>query len=150
MTSFILFTYLSYWFTSPFLTRAASDDLKMFQDLSSFRRVNKAVSESCLLVLQRHTWYVPVALFNKDLEDESGNLLAKQIKKPDLPDITPEANPPLLPFEDRPHIPACRKLERHPSVCQHGESHHQSHTYQRLLIESIGTGHLLQQRDHQI
>ena len=71
MSSFILFTYLSYWFTSPSLTRAASNDLKMFQNLSSFRRVNKAVSESCLLVLQRHTWYltedlVPVALFNKD------------------------------------------------------------------------------------
>ena len=84
MSSFILFTYLSYWFTSPSLTRAASNDLRMFQDLSSFRRVNKAVSESCLLVLQQHTWYlteglVPVALFNKDLEDESGNLLAKQI-----------------------------------------------------------------------
>ena len=71
MSSFILFTYLSYWFTSPSLARAASNDLKMYQDLSSFRRVNKAVSESCLLVLQRHTWYltedlVPVALFNKD------------------------------------------------------------------------------------
>ena len=108
-SSFILFTYLSYWFTSPSLKRAASNDLKMFQDLSSFRRVNKAVSESCLIVLQRHTWYltedlVPVALLNKDLEDASGNLLAKQIgglppstvqiKKPDLPDITPEAKLP--------------------------------------------------------
>ena len=109
MSYFILFNYLSYWFTSPSLTRAASNDLKIFQDLSSFRRVNKAVSESCLLVLQRHIWYlaedfVHVALFNKDLEDESGNLLAKQIgrlppstvqiKKPDLPDITPEAKLP--------------------------------------------------------
>ena len=107
MSSFILFTYLSYWFTSPSLTRAASKS--SLQDLSSFRRVNKAVSESCILVLQRHTWYltedlVPVALFNEDLEDESGNLLAKQIgglppstlqiKKPDLPDITPEARLP--------------------------------------------------------
>ena len=99
MSSFIMFTYLSYLFTSPSLTRAASNDLKMFQDLSSFKRVNKAVSESCLLVLQRHTWYltedlVPVALFNID------------------------------------HTFLLAENWRHPLVCQHGESHHQSHTYQ--------------------
>ena len=34
MSSFILFAYLSYWFTSPSLTRAASNDLKMFQQSS--------------------------------------------------------------------------------------------------------------------
>ena len=109
MSSFILYSYLFYWFTSPSLTRAASNDLKMFQSLSSFKRVNKAVSESCLRVLQRHTWYlsedsIPFALFNPDLDEETGNLLAQQIgelppspvqiKKPKLPTITPDAELP--------------------------------------------------------
>ena len=106
MSSFILFAYLSYWFNSPSLTRAASIDLKMFQDLSTSRRVNRGVSDAYIPVLQRHTWYItedsiPIALFNPDLDSEAADLLAEkigelpptpvQIRKPVLPQITPSS-----------------------------------------------------------
>ena len=46
MSSFILHFYIRYWFTSPSLTGAASNDLKMYQDLTTFKRVSKAVSDA--------------------------------------------------------------------------------------------------------
>ena len=67
------------------------------------------VSEACLVVLQRHTWYliedsISIALFNPDLETEACNELEKkigglppssvEIKKPTLPVITPSSTLP--------------------------------------------------------
>ena len=100
MSSSILHCYLRYWYTSPSLTRAASTDLKMFQNLVSFRRCNKAVSEACLGVLQRHTWYliednISIALFNPDLETEACNELEMQING--LPPSSVEIMKPTLP-----------------------------------------------------
>ena len=82
MSSFTLHCYIRYWFTSPSLTGAASNDLKMY--LTTFKRVSKAVSDACLPVLQRHTWYlteecIPIALCNLTLESETCNQLAKGI-----------------------------------------------------------------------
>ena len=67
----------------PHQARAASIDLKMFQDVSTFRIVNRGVSDACIPVLQRHTWYItkdsiPIALFNPDLDSEAADLLAVQ------------------------------------------------------------------------
>ena len=72
------------WFTSPSLTGAASNDLKMYLDLTTFKKVSKAVSDACLPVLQRHTWYlteecIPIALCNPALETETCNQLAREI-----------------------------------------------------------------------
>ena len=103
MASFILYVYIKYWFRSPSLSRAATDDLQMFQDLTTFKRVDKTVSAAALKVLRRHTWYltedsIPIALFNEDLDEEEQNDLAKtigelpstelEIRKPTLPTIT--------------------------------------------------------------
>ena len=84
MSSFILHCYIRYWFTSPSLTGAASNDLKMYQDLTTFKRVSKAVSDACLPVLQRHTWYlteeyIPISLCNPALETETCNQLDRKI-----------------------------------------------------------------------
>ena len=94
---------------SPSLTGTASNDLKMYQDLNSFKRVSKAVSDACLPVLQRHTWYlteecIPIALCNPALETETCNQLARdigglpptsiQIRKPTLPSITSSSTLP--------------------------------------------------------
>ena len=109
MSSFILHCYIGYWFTSPSLTGAASNDLKMYQDHTTFKRVSKAVSDACLPVLQRHTWYlteecIPIALCNPALETETCNQLAKeigglpptsiQIRKPTLSSITSSSTLP--------------------------------------------------------
>ena len=109
MSSFTLHCYIRYWFTSSSLTGAASNDLKMYQDLTSFERVSKAVSDACLPVLQRHTWYlteecIPIALCNPALETETCNQLAReigglpptsiQIRKPTLPSITSSSTLP--------------------------------------------------------
>ena len=90
MSSFILHCYIRYWFTSPSLTGAAS---KMYQDLTTFKRVSKAVSDACLPVLQKHTWYlteecIPIALSNPALEIGGLPPTSIQIRKPTLPSIT--------------------------------------------------------------
>ena len=69
MSSFILFVYIRYWFSSPSLTRAATNDLKMYKNLSSFKRIDKKVLKAALVVLLRHTWYITencisISLFN--------------------------------------------------------------------------------------
>ena len=72
------------------LTGAAS---KMYQDLTTFKRVSKAVSDACLPVLQKHTWYlteecIPIALSNPALEIGGLPPTSIQIRKPTLPSIT--------------------------------------------------------------
>ena len=109
MSSFILHCYIRYWFTSPSLIGAASNDLKIHQDRTTFKRVSKAVSDACLPVLQKHTWYlieecIPIALCNPALETETCNQLAReigglpptsiQIRKPILFSITPSSTLP--------------------------------------------------------
>ena len=109
MSSFILHCYIRYWFTSPSLTGAASNDLKMYQDLTTFKRVSNDVSDACLPLLQVHTWYlteecIPIALCNPALETETCNQLAReirglpptsiQIRKTTLPSITSSSTLP--------------------------------------------------------
>ena len=57
MSFFILSVYIRYWFFSPSLTRAATNDLKMYRDLSTSKIVDKTVSKAALVLL-RHTWYL--------------------------------------------------------------------------------------------
>ena len=93
-----------YWFSSPSLTRAVTNDLKMYKDLSTFKRVDKTVSKAALVIFLRHTWYlteycISLSIFNIDLEVEDCNKFSKKIgrlpsshlyiKKPFLPPITP-------------------------------------------------------------
>ena len=75
MASFILFVYIKFWFSSPSLTRAATNDIQLYKQITTFKRVDKNVSAAALVVLQRHTWYltedcISIALFDPDLEDE--------------------------------------------------------------------------------
>ena len=111
MSSFILHCYIRYWFTSSSLTGAASNDLKMYQDLTSFKRVSKAVSDACIPVLQRHTWSAmgmhtvhPNCSLQSCPGDRTCNQLARdilglpptsiQIRKPTLPSITSSSTLP--------------------------------------------------------
>ena len=75
----------------------------MYQDLTSFTRVSKAVSDAYLPVLQRHTWYlteecIPNALCNpaNQLAREIGGLppTSIQIRKHTLPSITSSSTLP--------------------------------------------------------
>ena len=100
MTSFILFVYIKFWFSSPSLTRAATNDSQLYKQITTFKRVDKNVSAAALVVLQRHTWYltedcISIALFNPDLEDEETNKLAQKIGE--LPTTQLEIRKPTLP-----------------------------------------------------
>ena len=53
-TSFILYVYIKYWFQSPSFTTEVSNDLQMFNDLTTF----KSVSMAALTTLIRPTWYL--------------------------------------------------------------------------------------------
>ena len=82
MASFILFVYIKFWFSSPSLTRAATYDIQLYKQITTFKRVDKNVSAAALVALQRHTWYltedcISIALFNPDLEDEEKNKLTQ-------------------------------------------------------------------------
>lgn len=82
MASFILFVYIKFWISSPSLTRAATNDIQLYKQITTFKRVDKNVSAAALVALQRHTWYltedcISIALFNPDLEDEEKNKLAQ-------------------------------------------------------------------------
>ena len=84
MSSFIFSVYIRYWFSSPSLTRDATNDLKMYKELSTFKRVDKTVSKAALVVLLRLTWYltedwISISLFNTDREVKECNKLAKKI-----------------------------------------------------------------------
>ena len=99
MASSIPYVYIKYWFQSLSLSTAASNDLQMFNDLSTFKRVEKTVSMAALTTLLRHTWYltedcISLALFNADLNDDDKNQLAKNIGE--LPSIQLEIRKPTL------------------------------------------------------
>ena len=99
MASFILFVYIKFWFSSPSLTRAATNDMKLYKHITTFKRVDKNVSAAALVVLQRHAWYltedcISIALFNPDLEDEEKNKLAHKIGE--LPTTQLEIRKPTL------------------------------------------------------
>ena len=89
MASFILFVYIKFWFSSPSLTRAATNDIQLYKQITTFKRVDKNVSGAALVVLQRHTWYLT------DLEDEEKNKLAQKIGE--LPTTQLEIRKPTLP-----------------------------------------------------
>ena len=63
MASFILFVYIKFWFSSPSLTRAATNDIQLYKQIKTFKRVDKNVSAAALVVLQRHTWYLTGTAF---------------------------------------------------------------------------------------
>ena len=109
MASFILFVYIKFWLSSPSLTRAATNDIQLYKQITTFKRVDKNVSGAALVVLQRHTWYltedcISIALFNPDLEDEEKNKLAQkigalpttqlEIRKPPLPTVSARSKIP--------------------------------------------------------
>ena len=75
MASFILYVYIKYWFQSSSLSTAASSDLQILNDLSTFKRVDKIVSMAALTTLIHLTWYqaegcIPITLFNADMNDD--------------------------------------------------------------------------------
>ena len=107
MSLFIIFPYLQYWFTTPSLTSAASNDLLLYKSLLKFSKVDKAVSTAAADKLQRHTWYlteenIPFALFDTSLPSSLRDDLAAAIsilppgtippRKPTLPELTAESN----------------------------------------------------------
>ena len=100
MASFILFVYIKFWFSYTSLTRAATNDIQLYKQITTFKRVDKNVSGAALVVLQRHTWYltedcISIALFNPDLEDDEKNKLARKIGE--LPTTQLEIRKPTLP-----------------------------------------------------
>ncbi len=51
MTSFILYVYIKYWLRSPSISTAANDDLQMFRDLKTFKKIDKIRRQSLLFSL---------------------------------------------------------------------------------------------------
>ena len=103
MALFVIFAYLQYWFTSPSLRSAASNDLLLYKSLLKFAKVDKTVSTKAATTLKRHTWYlteenIPFALFDESLPAAQRDELATAIsllapvevpsRKPTLPQLT--------------------------------------------------------------
>ena len=103
MSLFIIFVYIHYWFTSPSLTTAASNDLQLFHDLEKFSKVDKKVAGVGISKLQRHTWYlteenIVFALFDESLPTTTRDELTASLstlspgdvapKKPSLPKLS--------------------------------------------------------------
>ena len=103
MSSFIIFVYTRYWFTSSSLCNAASNDLILFKEISTFKRLDKSIYLSATAALLRHTWYlteenITLALFSTEIQEDCRNQLAirigkqpfaeVEIRKPTLPVIT--------------------------------------------------------------
>ena len=57
-TSFILYVYIKYWFQSPSFTTEVSNDLQMFNDLTTFKKVDNTVSIAALTTLICLAWYL--------------------------------------------------------------------------------------------
>ena len=99
MSSFIIFVYTRYWFTSPSLCNAASNDLSLFKEITTFKRVDNKIYSSATTTLLRHTWYlteenISLALFSTDIHEDGRNQLAMKIGK--LPFAEVEMRKPTL------------------------------------------------------
>ncbi len=104
MALFSVFIYMRSWFRAPLLASAASNDLELYRNLNTFKKISKKVSVSCCKVFQRHTWYlteemVVFSLFDRNLSLETRTALAMkisgavtqdivEIRKPTLPSLT--------------------------------------------------------------
>lgn len=105
---FIVFIYLKPWFTANSVTNAARTDLALFNNLTSYEKIDKKVAASCKKVLQRHTWYlseesIPFSLFEDGIPlterknlamailNSSVNNLTVTPRKPTLPSITKDS-----------------------------------------------------------
>ena len=106
MSSFIIFTYIRYWFLTPSLCGAAQNDINLFKSIKKFAKVDKKVSTTTAAVLLRHTWYlteecIPFAIFNETLPEADRDALATalgalpsttiEIRKPTLPHLTTDS-----------------------------------------------------------
>ena len=58
MAIFVIFAYLQYWFKTPSLHSAASNDLLQYKYLLKFAKVGKTVSKQAATTLQCHPWYL--------------------------------------------------------------------------------------------
>ena len=84
MSLLIVFVYIKPWFSTSSVTRAATSDLSLLRNLTSYRKIDKNMSASCCKVLQRHTCYfteenIPFSLFNESLSFTELQLLAEAI-----------------------------------------------------------------------
>lgn len=69
---FIIKFYIKTWFTAPVAVKAASNDLKLVQNLIRFEKIDKTISKTVISKLLRHLWYLSEDLIALALFDETG------------------------------------------------------------------------------
>ena len=108
---FFVFCYVPWWFTCPIGTSAARNDLQFYNAVCKFEAIDGKISKAVKKSFQHHQWYIvpemiPLALFDRDLDNSEKDELAKKILsfplekdftsrhgegfgKPKFPDIVP-------------------------------------------------------------
>lgn len=81
---FFVFCYVPWWFTCPIGTSAARNDLQFYNIVCEFEAIDGNISKAVKKSFQNHQWYIvpemiPLALFDRDLENSEKNKLAKKI-----------------------------------------------------------------------
>lgn len=71
MVQFIILLYARAWLQAPLAGDAPANDLRLYRELVSYKRVDKSAAEAALRVLRRHVWYlrpqlVVFSLFSKE------------------------------------------------------------------------------------
>lgn len=70
---FIVFRYLTHWYTAPLAISAPNNDLKLIKSLIEFKNIDKSISDATLHKFRNHLWYLSpeltiLSLFDTDVE----------------------------------------------------------------------------------